>query len=300
MKFQTKLFVSSVMLSLSLALCSSAAVAGNGNDANTGKVDICHRTASTSNPWVLINVSTSAEQAHYDHGDPVEFTTLGHKCVPQTTPQPLPTVTFSLAASQIFTGTSTTATWSSTNATSCSLYNGSTTAPVALFGTAVQLATFNTAGALTLSVQCSGPGGSATATAPLNVVQSLPPVELTACSVLTGTTSVYRWAVDYFPSTGAFDGTAASGGASIQGTISYTGDSDILVPGKTITFTTDEIAGESTVGVPSIAVGPSGVGEREAFFSVKLTTTLSNGTTIVGSSGLYFSKTNNCFVPQPL
>jgi hypothetical protein len=39
------------------------------SSAGGNKVTICHLTGSTSNPWVVITVSTSAIPAHNDHGD---------------------------------------------------------------------------------------------------------------------------------------------------------------------------------------------------------------------------------------
>lgn len=51
-----------------LGMLTPAALAGGGGD---GKVTICHRTGSESNPTVTIRVSVNALPAHLAHGDSI-------------------------------------------------------------------------------------------------------------------------------------------------------------------------------------------------------------------------------------
>jgi hypothetical protein len=48
-----------------------------------GKIAICHRTGSSTNPWVAISVSSNAWKAHAAHGD--FRVSVSHPCPPATT-----------------------------------------------------------------------------------------------------------------------------------------------------------------------------------------------------------------------
>jgi hypothetical protein len=51
-----------------LAAAPAALAGGNGNGPD-GKVTICHRTGSETNPIVVITISKNALPAHLRHGD---------------------------------------------------------------------------------------------------------------------------------------------------------------------------------------------------------------------------------------
>ncbi len=51
----------------------------HGSGGDDGKVTICHRTGSETNPWVQIKVSVNAPPTHLAHGD---FIVTKHKPCP--------------------------------------------------------------------------------------------------------------------------------------------------------------------------------------------------------------------------
>lgn len=214
------------------------------------KVFICHRTSSRSKPYVLIKVSTSAKQVHLDHGDPANFTEFGNGGCRPATPPP-PSVSLTLAASSIEVGATTTATWTTANTSACTLSNGATSSPAVV-------GPYPAAGNVTLTVTCTGLDGS-TVTASQSLTVSAPPtppVELTACSRLDSNNTLYFWAVDYYPDTGAFDGTSSSGTGPISGTITPAGD--IMTAGRTITYSVDELGGVSSSASTVVDLDPTG------------------------------------------
>ncbi|HRH24714.1 MAG TPA: hypothetical protein PLQ20_00015 [Candidatus Paceibacterota bacterium] len=86
------------------------------------------------------------------------------------TPEP-PVITFSASPTSIVTPDSTTLSWSSTNATSCSsvdFYTGNQTAGNSVVYPSVQPAT-------TYNIECVGPGGTSPAQLQVDVVESCPP-----------------------------------------------------------------------------------------------------------------------------
>lgn len=57
-----------IALSL-LGLIGGVAYASVVNNDNQDKINICHKTDSTKNPFIAIQIDKSALQTHLDHGD---------------------------------------------------------------------------------------------------------------------------------------------------------------------------------------------------------------------------------------
>ncbi len=134
---------------------------------------------------------------------------------------PTPTVSLSASPTSITSGQSSTLTWGSTNATSCTTsgFSGSGTS-----GSATVSPTTST----TYSVTCTGAGGSATgsATISVNAATPAPTVSLSASptSITSGGSSTLTWSSTNASSctTTGFSGSGTSGSTSVSPTTSTT------------------------------------------------------------------------------
>lgn len=170
---------------------------------------------------------------------------------PPCTTQGLPTVNLTANPTSINYGGSSTLSWNSTNATSCTSYwTGST----ATSGSGVV-----TPGATTTySITCSNSVGSATDTATVNVgsVTSRPTVNISAddASVTSGDSTIVRWNSNNADTCVASGGTNGwSGTRSLSGTF-YTGS---LTSARTYTITCTNDSGSATDSV-TVRVSNSG------------------------------------------
>lgn len=196
-----------------------------------------------------------------------------------------PTVTFSADPASIAAGQSSTLTWSSTNATSCTASGGwSGSEPIS--GTAAVSPAVTT----TYTLSCAGTGGSATASTTVTVAQPAPSVSITAdaLTITAGQSSTLSWASSNATSctaTGGWTGTEP-----VTGTIS-------VMPAVTTTYT---LTCSNTVGSASNSVTITVTGQV-----TQLTTLYSFGSTandgkhpsgsalFLGSDGNFYGTTND-------
>lgn len=115
---------------------------------------------------------------------------------PAPAPTPAPTVSLILANSQIVTGATTTATYASTNATSCNQGFGTTSGNFTV-------GPYTTTGTRTISITCTGSGGSKTQSSTLSVVAA--PIPTPAPTPIPTQTPAYN-RDDYLPSWADADG----------------------------------------------------------------------------------------------
>lgn len=95
----------------------------------------------------------------------------GGTAAPTTPVAPAPTVTLQASSNQLFLGDSVTATWSSTNSSSCSATEGFT-GSLGLTGN--QVVTPTAIGSVRITVSCTGAGGTVSATQTVTVADPLP------------------------------------------------------------------------------------------------------------------------------
>jgi hypothetical protein len=139
-----------------------------------------------------------------------------------------PTITISAAPTTITVGQSSTLTWSSTNATSCTA-SGAWSGAQATSGTVGESPT--TAGTSTYTLTCNGAGGSANASAALTVNAAAPTVtvSINPTSITLGKSATLTWSSTNATSctaSGAWSGTQPTSGTltvtpSAAGTSSY-------------------------------------------------------------------------------
>ncbi len=136
-----------------------------------------------------------------------------------------PTTTISASSTSIISGQSSTLTWSSTDATSCTASDGwSGTKATSSSETVSPTVT------TTYTLACSGTGGTATSSATVTVTYPTPTVSITASStsIISGASSTLTWS-----STDATSCTASNGWSGTKATTS----SQVVSPTATTTYT---------------------------------------------------------------
>ena len=200
------------------------------------------------------------------------------------TAAPKPTVTVGANPPSISAGSSSTLTWSSSNATSC-VASGAWTGTEPLSGTLVVAP----AASATYTLTCSGPGGQGTANAAVTVVSPPPPaVTITAnpATINAGSASTLTWTSSNATACTASGGW--SGGQSTSGTLS-------VAPAATTTYALSctgsggSAAGSAVVtvipaGTPTVSLSASPVAIL-AGASATLTWTSTNSTSCLASGG---------------
>jgi len=124
---------------------------------------------------------------------------------------PAPTVSFSASPSQIPSGTSSTLTWASSNATGCTASNA-WSGPRPPSGTATVMPSTTA----TYSLSCTGAGGAGAASTTVTVVPPVPTVTLTAMppAIVEGQSSSLNWTSSYASSCTASGGWTGGKGTS--------------------------------------------------------------------------------------
>jgi YD repeat-containing protein len=198
----------------------------------------------TGMPGGIAQVSVTTKNSQ---GQVVESTVVLPAPPPPPPPPPAPTVSISANPSSVTSGTSSTLTWSSTNATSCSA-SGAWSGAEPRYGT-------QSTGALTatsaFSLTCTGAGGSATASAQVTVTPPAPTVSISAnpSSVTSGTFSTLTWSSTNATSctaSGAWSGAEPSSGTQSTGALTATGTFSLTCTG----------AGGSATGSAQVTVTP--------------------------------------------
>lgn len=206
---------------------------------------------------------------------------------------PAPTVVLAANPALVASGGTSTLTWSSTNATSCTASGGwsgsKATSGSQLVGPLATTSTF--------SLSCTGPGGTATAAATVTVSSPAPTLSLTASpsSVVQGATSTLSWNASNATSCTAsedWSGNRAVSGSESTPVLSqvrtYRYTLTCTGPGGSVTQSaTVSVSASSQAPTVTITPSPSQVGVNGV---ATLTWTVANATSCTASGGWSGSK----------
>ena len=181
-------------------------------------------------------------------------TTSQKVTVTVTSSTPAPTVSIAASPTSVTSGGSSTLTWSSTNASSCSA-SGSWSGGKPTSGSA---STGSLTANSTFTLSCIGAGGSASKSASVTVTASVTPaptITLTAnpTSVSSGGSSTLSWSTSYASScsaSGSWSGAKATSGSASTGALSATSNFTLSCSGsggstsKTVTVS---VSGSTTI-----------------------------------------------------
>ena len=194
---------------------------------------------------------------------------------------PAPTLTLSASSTSVASGSASTLTWSSTNATSCTA-SGAWSGPQSLNGTA-------STGALTtdstFTLSCGGPGGSVSQTAVVAIAPPTLTLSASPTSVASGGASTLTWTT-----TSASSCTASGSWSGLQ-SLNGTASTGALTTDSTFTLSCSGAGGSVTrsVGVTilpaptlTLSASPTSVASGSAS---TLTWSSSNATSCLASSG---------------
>jgi len=198
--------------------------------------------------------------------------------------QPVPTVSLNANPSTVASGNSSTLTWSSTNATSCSASGGWSGGEP----TKGSAATGNLTSSQSFTLTCTGPGGTAAQTAVVTVSSPAPTVTLSAgpSAITSGSSSTLTWS--------ATNATACTASGSWSGAMPVSGSQSTgaLTSSATYTLTCTGSGGSAsqsaTVSVssaaPTVAItaNPSTIASGKSSTISWVTT---NATACTGSGG---------------
>jgi uncharacterized cupredoxin-like copper-binding protein len=219
--------------------------------------------------------------------------------VSPTTVPPAVTVDVDVSPTQVVAGSSANLAWTSSNATACSA-SGSWSGSEPLLGTEVSTGTLTTAAVYSYTLTCTGPGGSATGTASLQVNPAAAVVTnlaATPSTIQTGQSVMLSWGTTGAASCAASAGTGAwagvqpttSTGTAIGPintagtyvfTLECTGPGGTSAP-RSVTVTVTNPT-PPAAAVVSFAANPSTIQVGQ---SVSLTWTTTNATACTASGG---------------
>ncbi|MFZ2594010.1 MAG: hypothetical protein WAX38_04535 [Minisyncoccia bacterium] len=166
---------------------------------------------------------------------------------------PNPTSTFTATPTTIMSGTNTSLTWTSTNASSCTLKNGATTILSSLNQTAYSYGPLTTT---TLSLVCQplpgAPGSAITKNVTITVTSPVPTLTLTAAStsVALGKTTTLTWGSTQMSSCTVKNGASTTLATGISGTVV----SSMITNNETFTLTCTKTAGGTATATQAVTV----------------------------------------------